>query len=252
MKSNLNRLDTLKNYTSARPNFGADWLSIWSSLGFETPTPNVLLDIGCGTGRSTRWLAQQCGSVIGVDPDEASINIARQQNPEPKMTFHCCAAEEIAILGSTLREVDALVFSGSFDWIDVKRASHVFTATMRRNLPTVCIWSWFDTRDEKTRQLYKFFRRYLGSTFGMDGCEVLAKAQGTLLESRSAKIYHQAVHTEEDLVSLVTSSSYWKPRCYPWDAQGLKEAVRRFLKVHGESQAITLKFVDVAVGGHFP
>ena len=36
-----------------------------------------VLEVGCGTGRLTRWLAARAASVYAFDPDEASIAQAR-------------------------------------------------------------------------------------------------------------------------------------------------------------------------------
>src|SRR5580693_7432635 len=40
-----------------------------------------VLDVGCGTGRVTRWLAEQCGArhVVGVDFSPATVQIAREE-----------------------------------------------------------------------------------------------------------------------------------------------------------------------------
>jgi len=40
------------------------------------------LDIGCGFGRWTRWLAQHGAAAIGVDPTEGMLEAARRASPE--------------------------------------------------------------------------------------------------------------------------------------------------------------------------
>jgi SAM-dependent methyltransferase len=41
-----------------------------------------LLDVGCGTGRVTRWLAEQCGArhVVGVDFSPTTVRAAREES----------------------------------------------------------------------------------------------------------------------------------------------------------------------------
>jgi malonyl-CoA O-methyltransferase len=41
-----------------------------------------VLDLGCGTGRHTTWLADQGADVIGVDESEAMLAVAREKRPQ--------------------------------------------------------------------------------------------------------------------------------------------------------------------------
>jgi SAM-dependent methyltransferase len=41
------------------------------------------LDIGCGFGRWTRWLAQRGADAVGVDPTEGMLEAARLASPDP-------------------------------------------------------------------------------------------------------------------------------------------------------------------------
>jgi ubiquinone/menaquinone biosynthesis C-methylase UbiE len=57
--------------------------------GVETQTIHDLIDfkgqdvleIGCGEGRLTWRYAETAKSVLAIDPDEASIEVAREQTP---------------------------------------------------------------------------------------------------------------------------------------------------------------------------
>lgn len=242
----------LREYTAARPGFSTDWGTVWSKLGFESPHPKVVLDIGCGTGRSSQWLAHDSELVVAIDPDKQSIKIAEEQNSRSNIFFHSCAAEDISEVGYASRDVEAIVFSGSLDWIDIKHMKQSFQNEIGRQSPAVCIWTWFDTKDDVTREWYKFFRKWLGSNYGMDGEEVLAKAFGTVVSHRSFQLGHEALFSIDGLVSIVGSSSYWRPRIYPWNHQGLTEEVSAFYKRHSVTSGVSLKFVDVFVGGYLP
>lgn len=48
-----------------------------------------MLDIGCGTGVPTVWLAGRFMKVIGVDAAESAIEIARQTFPIDNLEFRC-------------------------------------------------------------------------------------------------------------------------------------------------------------------
>lgn len=46
------------------------------------------LEIGCGTGKNTEWLATRCGHVTAVDLSEGMLAIAREKVQVPHVTFH--------------------------------------------------------------------------------------------------------------------------------------------------------------------
>src|SRR5689334_4060428 len=60
-----------------------------SMLSRELPDleGKVVLDLGCGTGRISRWLAQRGAVVNGVDFSSRSIDIAKQLGPEANPTY---------------------------------------------------------------------------------------------------------------------------------------------------------------------
>lgn len=48
-----------------------------------------LLDIGCGNGRQTQWLARHFPRVIGLDIAEAAVELATESHPAPNVTYRC-------------------------------------------------------------------------------------------------------------------------------------------------------------------
>lgn len=85
----------------------------------------LVLDLGCGTGGLTQQLAELVGPdgrVLGIDPDEARIALARRTAGTPNLEFQVAAAET---LGEVARDRSFdLVFSNFvFHWIRDKRAA---------------------------------------------------------------------------------------------------------------------------------
>ncbi|MFJ4184601.1 class I SAM-dependent methyltransferase [Kitasatospora sp. NPDC089509] len=46
-----------------------------------------LVDLGCGNGRQTRYLAEHFGRVLGVDLSETAVELARRQDPAQRAEF---------------------------------------------------------------------------------------------------------------------------------------------------------------------
>ncbi|MGW4551235.1 class I SAM-dependent methyltransferase [Streptomyces violaceorubidus] len=46
-----------------------------------------LVDVGCGSGRQTQWLAHHVPQVVGVDIAEAAVELAAASHPAPNVTY---------------------------------------------------------------------------------------------------------------------------------------------------------------------
>jgi SAM-dependent methyltransferase len=75
-----------------------------------------VLDIGCGTGRLTRWIAERLGpkgSVVGIDPLQERIGVARAQGGVAR--FEVGQAEDLSAFDDA--SFDAVVMSSVFHWV---------------------------------------------------------------------------------------------------------------------------------------
>lgn len=54
-----------------------------------------LLDVGCGTGRLSRWLAQQGAQVTGIDFSQGALAIARKQSQGDNPQYRQCSVFEL-------------------------------------------------------------------------------------------------------------------------------------------------------------
>lgn len=72
-----------------------------------------VLDIGCGDGRTARFVAQTAASVIGLDPDAERIAVARSATPEAGSCEIDYRAEDAATMVIPAESFDAVVFTRS-------------------------------------------------------------------------------------------------------------------------------------------
>jgi ubiquinone/menaquinone biosynthesis C-methylase UbiE len=78
-----------------------------------------VLDVGCGTGRLARWIAERLGpngSVVGIDPLEERIAIARSHGGA--LRFEVGQAENLAAFDDA--SFDAVCMSSVFHWVEDK------------------------------------------------------------------------------------------------------------------------------------
>jgi SAM-dependent methyltransferase len=105
--------DTVEDYRRTRPGYPEplfDWLAPTLDLA---PGASVV-DVGCGTGISSRALAARGYSVIGVDPNPAMLAAARADGGD--ITYVESDAERLAV---PVARCDAIVGAQSFHWIDL-------------------------------------------------------------------------------------------------------------------------------------
>jgi ubiquinone/menaquinone biosynthesis C-methylase UbiE len=78
-----------------------------------------VLDVGCGTGRLTRWIAEQLGpkgSVVGIDPLEHRISFARSK--AGSVRFEVGQAEDLSAFED--ESFDAVCMSAVLHWVSDK------------------------------------------------------------------------------------------------------------------------------------
>jgi arsenite methyltransferase len=78
-----------------------------------------VLDVGCGTGRLARWIAEivgPAGSVVGIDPLVERIALARTRSPG--ISFEVGQAEDLSAFPA--ESFDTVCMSAVFHWVSDK------------------------------------------------------------------------------------------------------------------------------------
>ncbi len=51
------------------------------------PETDTVLDVGCGNGMYTQWLAKKCGKAVGVDHNQKNLDWAKREFPHCEFVF---------------------------------------------------------------------------------------------------------------------------------------------------------------------
>ena len=116
MKKNTGNFGKLaKDYKFFRPDYPARIIrDIYSFVTVSSPT---ILDLGCGTGISTRQMAKRGSKVFGCDIDEKMLeNALKNKN---NITYALGAAEKLPFAKETF---DLITMFSSFHWFANKKA----------------------------------------------------------------------------------------------------------------------------------
>lgn len=64
-----------------------------------------VLDAGCGDGFWTLRMATQCGHVTGLEPDNRTVQVARDLHSRPKITYVCGVAESLPFADASFDKI---------------------------------------------------------------------------------------------------------------------------------------------------
>jgi ubiquinone/menaquinone biosynthesis C-methylase UbiE len=134
-----------QQYAKYRPAYPAEAVErILSTCGWMPG--DVVADIGCGTGISSRQLADTGLVVIGIEPNEEMRSQA-EQLPHPKVTYREGQAERTGLSSGSVRGV---VCAQAFHWFDVEPSLAEFHRILAEDGWLVLLWNERDSRDPAT------------------------------------------------------------------------------------------------------
>jgi SAM-dependent methyltransferase len=138
-------------YAQCRPGYPAaalDWIMTHCGLR----QGSVLIDVGCGTGISSRLFAQRGLRVLGVEPN-ADMRARAEAEPVPPdvpaPVYHAGHAEATNLASSI---ADAVLAAQAFHWFEPDRALREFHRLLRPGGWVVLLWNERDESDPFTAE----------------------------------------------------------------------------------------------------
>lgn len=146
-----------EDYDRHRPEFPAALLDDLAALGGTS-----VLDIGCGTGKVARGLAQRGMHVLGVDVDARMADVARRHGVEVEVSRF----EDWEDAG---RQFDLVACGDAWHWLEPKRSVEVVARVLRAGGTFARFFNMQSLDDEVMGAVEGAYRKYAPESFAAYG-----------------------------------------------------------------------------------
>ncbi len=195
-------------YAKSRPSYPSDAIEFILNH-CELNKDSTLVDIGAGTGISSRLLAAQGPTIIGVEPNDDMRAQAESESLDfENLSFLKGTAEETLLLDNV---ADAVLCAQAFHWFKAEEALAEFKRILKPGGWVVLVWNERDEKDAFTKT-YGDLLRELPDTLAVEVPR--GKAGQALLEAKTfsnQEVKHftnEQTMDEDGLIGRAFSASY--------------------------------------------
>jgi len=234
-------------YAAARPSYPAAAIDFTISRCALTDKSTVV-DIGCGTGISSRLYAERGVKVIGLEPNADMRAKGEEEEEEEegevdrtKIDYRPGTGESTGLPQSS---VDALVAAQAFHWFEPQQALSEFHRILKPGGWAILLWNERDENDPFTAAFGTIIRAQKETASvemqrGHHAGEPLMKS--TLFTDADFSIFpNQQIVDEEGLILRACSASYAPKQ--PIELEQMKQDLRHVFKRFAASDRVTIKY----------
>jgi SAM-dependent methyltransferase len=232
---------TVEDYRRYRPDYPTA-LFDWIAQHAELEAGSVVVDIGCGTGISTRQLAARGWRVIGVDPNMEMLEAAREDSAGiATIEYVRSDAETLAL---PIDRCDAIVGGQAFHWFDLGRALPRFRELLRGD-PAIAFWNLRD-HDDPLMAAYEALLKERCPEYVRVGAEPRAEAIASQFDDAERAFFpHHQPLDRESFFGRVWSSSYVRSSID--DRASFDEALGALFEQHEQNGSVAFVYRTMAV-----
>jgi ubiquinone/menaquinone biosynthesis C-methylase UbiE len=195
---------TAERYERHRPGYPAaliDWLLATAGVGPESR----VADLGCGTGISTRLLAERGLDVVGIDPNDSMLARARAQGGTARY-----ARGDSTATGLADGALDLVTAAQAFHWFDVPKAMRELARILKPSGWAAAFWNErasTPAMDDYERLLLTHSAEYQ-TLPPLEATRAAIRATPTVFALTTAELENRQTLDWDAFVGRVYSSSY--------------------------------------------
>jgi SAM-dependent methyltransferase len=228
-------------YHRHRPSYPPELVD-WILATAEVAPPATVADIGCGTGISTRLFAERGLDVIGIDPNEEMLALAREAGGA---TYR---RGEATATGLPDRSVDLVTVGQAFHWFDIGGALAEMSRILRPGRRSAAFWNVRSLSGAFMEEYDALLREYSSEYSVIESHELtgrrIAEAPG-VLDPREAEFAMVQRLDREGLFGRVYSSSYVIHGVA--DQEGFSRALGALFERHASDGLVDMRYRTVAL-----
>ncbi|WP_309399754.1 class I SAM-dependent methyltransferase [Cerasicoccus maritimus] len=207
-----------KTYDNARPSPPDELANMLCSI-CRSPVPELVVDLGCGTGLSTRYWSDRASCVIGVEPTESMRRQAEAACQDSKLRYLDRFAHDTGLVGES---ADIVVAVQAMHWLEpvstlaevarILRPGGVFAVVDYSWPPTTPFWevdlAYLKCHQKSSRleQLYGVSSRLM--RWNKDGHLQRIRESGLFRFSKECHLHHVELGGAERIVNLLRSQGH--------------------------------------------
>lgn len=147
--------DRTDSYVKHRPSYPAGAIdAIFENLA--EPSRLSMLDVGAGTGISSRLLAGRGARVIALEPNEA-MRLAGSTEPHPRIDWIGGTGEDTGLANAS---IDVITCFQAFHWLDAVKGLAEFRRVLRPRGRIAIVWNVQDKADPCTAEYQRIVLKH--------------------------------------------------------------------------------------------
>ena len=204
---------------------------------------SLLVDVGCGTGISSRQLAARGVPVLGIEPNADMRAQAEAEPPPPGCPAPRYAAGRAEATGLPDAVADAVLAAQAFHWFDAEAALREFRRILKRDGWVALLGNERDESDPFTAAFGEVIRSGRGaaaleSARGRAGEPLLVNP---LFRDSSRVVFANSQELDEDGVLGRAFSASYAPR-EPAQVEAFAAALREVFARHQQEGRVVLRY----------
>lgn len=131
-----------KTYMLVRPEYRKSGFydTIYSYHKSHSGAFELAYDVGCGPGQVTSTLAKEFRRVLGTDPNEYIIGVAKKSSTDPNVDFEVCGAEDlVSKFPARVGTADMVTVAEAIPLMNTEAAMSAFAGLLKPG-GTLAIW----------------------------------------------------------------------------------------------------------------